>query len=365
MTKWVVGFVAVAIVSFILNDLFGNSPTSIFGGTDNTIGQIGGNRITLEEFQSAVQERENNYILSFGRQAGDREMTTLRQQAWDLLVSRNAIVPEYQKVGIAVTPEEEWDMVQGRNADEGVKTSFTDSAGNFDRSRLMEYLKQVDKQPITSEMRVRWEMFRRDLAPARARIKYENLLIKTGYVTKAEAEQKYHIDNDVAEIRYLYVPFYAVRDSVVKVTDADLKSYYEKNKERYKTEELRSLIYVSVPVTPTSADSAELRTEMDRLTSELAKSDEDSTFAALNTEGTSPYTKYTIATLPTALAGQVSTLRAGAMVGPTLESGNYTVMKVSKIGTDTTFQMKASHILIRWDNETAEAKKKEIGGAHV
>jgi peptidyl-prolyl cis-trans isomerase D len=65
------------------SDLFGSGPRSIFGGNNNNVGEIAGSSISLEEFQAVVQERENNYILSFGRQAGERELPTLRQQAWD------------------------------------------------------------------------------------------------------------------------------------------------------------------------------------------------------------------------------------------------------------------------------------------
>lgn len=357
MTKWVVGFVAVAIVSFILNDLFGNSPTSIFGGTDNTIGEIGGRDISLEEFQSAVRERENNYVLLFGRQAGEREMTTLRQQAWDLLIARNAIVPEYEKVGIEVTTDEEWDMVQGRNADEGIKSSFTDSAGNFDRSRLISYMQNIDAMPLTSEPRIRWEMYRRDLAPGRERVKYENLILKTNYVTQAEAERRYHVDNDVAEIKYLYVPFYALKDSSVKVTDADLKEYYNKNKERFKTEELRSISYIAIPLTPTAADSADILADMKNFATELAKSSDDSTYAVINTEGNTPYMRYNVANLPSYLNNQKSSLQKGYVAGPFLEDGNYKVMKVSNITTDTIYQMKANHILIKWDTDTPEGKR--------
>jgi peptidyl-prolyl cis-trans isomerase D len=357
MTKWVVGFVAVAIVSFILNDLFGNSPTSIFGGTDNTIGEMGGRDISLEEFQSAVQERENNYVLMFGRQAGEREMSTLRQQAWDLLIMRNAITPEFEKVGITVTGDEEWDMVQGRNADEGIKSSFTDSAGNFDRTALIQYLQRIDGMPLTDPSRVRWELYRRELAPGRERIKYENLLLKTNYVTLAESELRYHLDNDVAEIKYLYVPFYALKDTTVKVTDADYKEYYEANKERYRTEELRSASYVTFPLTPTAADSADVLAQATNFANELVKSTEDSTYATINTEGESPYSKYNVASLPTQFADQRSLLREGIMAGPFIDGTNYRVMKVSKISTDTIYQMKASHILFKWENETAEGKK--------
>jgi peptidyl-prolyl cis-trans isomerase D len=358
MTTWVVAFVSVAILAFILGDLFGNSPTALFGGTDNTIGEIGGRDISLEEFQSAVQERENNYVLMFGRQPGERELTTLRQQAWDLLIARNAITPEFDKVGVEVTADEEWDMVQGRNADEGIKSSFVDSAGNFDRNRLIQYLQEVDKLPLTSEQRIRWELYRRELAPARERIKYENLLLKTNYVTQAESEQRYHMDNDVAEIKYLYVPYDALRDTTVKVTDADLKAYYEKNKDRFRTEELRSLSYIAIPLTPSATDSAEVRDQAAALAAQLSTSTEDSTFAAINNEGEgSPFTRYNVASLPTLLNNQKSSLTRGYMVGPVLDGNGYKVMKVSRITTDTIYQMKANHILIKWENDTPEGKK--------
>ncbi len=45
------------------------------------------------------------------------------------------------------------------------------------------------------------------------------------------------------------------------------------------------------------------------------------------------------------------------MFGPALENGTYKITKVTKVGTDTTYTAKASHILIKWDNETPEGKK--------
>lgn len=39
-----------------------------------------------------------------------------------------------------MSAEEVWDMVQGKNVDESLKQSFTDSTGKFDRKRVVEYL---------------------------------------------------------------------------------------------------------------------------------------------------------------------------------------------------------------------------------
>jgi len=66
MTKFVVGFVALAMGAFIVgSDLFGSGPRSVFGGNQNNIGEIAGTSISRDEYQAMVQERENNYALSF------------------------------------------------------------------------------------------------------------------------------------------------------------------------------------------------------------------------------------------------------------------------------------------------------------
>ncbi len=358
MTKWVVGAIAVSMIAFIVgSDLFGNGPRSIFGGDDKEIGVIAGTSISLEEYQIAIQERKNSYILNFGRQPGERENPTLEAQAWEMLLSQNAIQPEYKEVGVRVTTDEVWDMVQGRNVDEGIKSSFTDSSGRFDRNRLISYLKSVEAMPVNSEARIRWDIFKNDLQPSRERLKYENLLIKTNYVTEAEAERDYHNQNDVAEVKYLYVPYYAVSDSLVKVSDSELKSYYDKNKRKYKVENTRSMSYVAFDVIPSPEDTAAISEEVTRLTIDAKNTREDSLFAVSNSDAATPFEKYTIATLPPTLLNQRSSLTAGLVIGPLLEEGKYRVYKISSIIKDTIYTAKASHILIKWDSDTPEAKK--------
>lgn len=364
MTKWVVGFVAVAIVSFILNDLFGNGPRSIIGNEEN-VGEIAGTTISLKEYQAAVQDRENNYILNFGRQPGERERPTLQQQAWELLVVKHAITSQFEELGVKVTADEIWDMVQGKNVDENIKQSFLDSAGNFDRRKVIDYINNFNgPQPTEprmlaawNESRFRWTTFQRDLGLGRERIKYENLILKTNYITAAEAERDYHNQNDVAEAKYLYVPFFAISDSLINVQDSDLRAYYDKNKQKYKVTEARSISYVRFPVVASSEDSTKLREDATKIASDFKAVTEDSVFAVTNTEGQNAYTKYTIATLPAFLSNEPQNLVNGNVIGPFLDGNTYKVVKVVKVGTDTINNAKASHILIKWDNETDAGKK--------
>lgn len=361
MTKWVVGFVAVAISAFVLNDLFGNGPTAVFGN-DNTVGEIGGSDISLKEYQDAIQERENSYIMNFGRQPGDREKPLLQQQAWEYLIAQKAIKPEFTQTGIQVTTDEIWDMIQGKNIDENVKNSFLDSAGNFDRGRLMQFIQESEEVPTDPQLlamwqqgNYRWSTFKRDLALGRERVKYENLLIKSNYVTKAEAERDYHSQNDVAEVKYLYVPFFAVSDSAV--SDSDLRAYYNRTKARYKAEQMRNLNYVAFSIEASAEDSLQIREDLKALAEGFKTATNDSLYASTNTEGNEPFSKYNTSTLPAILAEQKDNLVAGTVIGPFLDGDSYKVIKVTKVGRDTVGTAKASHILIRWDDESEASKK--------
>lgn len=357
MTKLVVGFVAIAMIAFIVgSDLFGNGPRSIFGGNKNTVGQIAGHSISLDEYQAVVQEREYNYTVNMGRKPGEREQPQLRQEAWELLILKYAITPEFEKVGVSVTSEEAWDMIQGKNIDQNIKASFVDSAGTFDRNKLMTWMKNLDR-PEMMENRVRWDIFRQALLPGRERVKYENLLVKTNYVTETESERDYHNQNDVVEAKYLQVPYFAISDSIITVSEENLKTYYNKYKEKFKAEQSRSLSYVTFPVVPSPEDSAALHKDLARLLESFKTATEDSLFAVNNTEGKTPYTKYNVSSLPAILSDHKENLKPGTVVGPILEGTLYKIVKVVKVGTDTVSSAKASHILIKWDSDTPAGKK--------
>jgi peptidyl-prolyl cis-trans isomerase D len=359
MGTWVVVFVFVAITAFILGDIFsGNS--NILNWGRKSVGEIGGKEISIDEYQAVIQEREVNFMATNGYEPSDREKVSLRQQAWDLLIARHAIVPQYERVGVEVTERELVDMISGKNIFTGIKQAFTNQeTGEFDRAQLGNYINQLTKLPANNEMRVRWDQFQKDLKPARERIKYENLLLKTNYVTKAEAEQEYHMQTDVAEVKYLYVPYYTVSDSS-EVTDAELQDYYNKNKEKFKTKGSRDLKYVVISVTPSSGDSASVREDLAKDVEAFKTSTQDSLYAANNSDGQNPYGKYTRGNLPAFV--KEADLIEGNVIGPVLDGETYRIVKISKIGTDTTSSARASHILIRAADASpaakAEAKEK-------
>lgn len=179
----------------------------------------------------------------------------------------------------------------------------------------MQYIQQVEEIPTDPNLfsmwqqgNYRWTTFKNDLELGRERIKYENLLIKTNYVTKAEAERDYHSQNDVAEVKYVYVPFFAISDSAITVSDADLRAYYNRTKSKYKAEQMRSLNYVAFPIVASAEDSLQLREDLKTLAEGFKTTPDDSLYASTNTEGNEPFAKYNVSNLPPTLADQKTTL---------------------------------------------------------
>lgn len=359
MGTWVVVFVFVAIASFVLGDLL-SANSNILNWNQRMVGEIAGREISIDEYQSVIQERIQSYTLSTGQEPNEREMTGIREQAWDLLIARHAIAPEFEKVGVEVSDKEIADMISGKNINEGIKQSFVNQeTQQFDRAMLGTYLNQLKDMPATSEQYIRWKLFERELKPSRERLKYENLLLKTNYITTAEADAEYHSQSDVAEAKYLFIPYYAVSDSIANVTDDQLKDYYNKHKERFKTKELRDIKYVTFAVVPSAEDSAAIKESLNAAVNQFKTSQDDSLYAVNNSEGSAAFGKYHPGNVPEFIPADQ--LTEGTVVGPVLEGNTYRVAKVSKIFNDTTFAARASHILIRATDasETAKAEARE------
>jgi len=356
MGIWVTVFVFVAISAFVLGDLFSANSNILNWGRD-TVGEIAGKEISIKEFQAAIDERVTTFIMQNGFEPNENHMIGIRQQAWDLLVARHAIVPEFEKVGVMVTDREVADMISGKNIFEGIRQSFTNQeTGEFDRTALGNYLNQLEQMGPGTEQYMRWQMFQKDLRPSRERIKYENLLLKSSYVTKAEAEREYHLQNDVAEVRYLYVPFHAIPESEVTLSDDAYRNYYNKNKERFKTDGIRDLKYVVFDVLPSAEDSAAVQEILRQTVEEFKNNSNDSIYAINHTEGDAPFEKYHPGNLPEFLTPDQ--LTEGNVIGPVLHGDTYYVAKISQVLDDTAYAARASHILIRPVNDD-EASKRE------
>lgn len=352
---WMIGVVAIGLGFFVVGgDVLGPNST-ILGNNKTDVGEIAGETIQRERYQEQIDQIKYNYTVNYGRNPSEGEMFSIRQQAWDYLIVKVAFQDQYDQLGLQVTDDEQWDMIQGNNVSFDLKQAFTDpQTGEFQRDRVVSYLQQVGQMP--PQQQASWYMFEQNLKPSRFRIKYDNLLVKTTYATDAEAKKQYQEETAVAEIKYLYVPYYSISDSAVSTKDSELKNYLKDHQAEYTVEESRDISYITIPILPSKEDSTYFQEEMDQLKVDFQSNTEDSIFARSNSDADQFYSKLTVDALPRMLQANLSNLTQGDTRGPYFEDGRFVLYKVSEIVEDTLGAVKASHILIKWVDESDAAK---------
>lgn len=351
---WAVGTVAIGMLLFIVGgDLVGGK-NRLFNRNANVVGEVSGEKVELEDFNNTLEQAKQSFINQQGRQPDDQTMGYLRDQAWNQTIFRIAYQKEFDKLGLNTSEDEVWDMIQGKNIHPSLRQSFTDQqTGQFDRSKVLEFLQNLDKQQ--PQMQDSWQNFEANLSPERTAQKYTNLLKMSTYVTTAEAKRYDEDQNTRASIRYLFIPYFSISDSAVKVTDDQLQGYLDRNKGRYKVEDGRSIEYVAISVTPSKEDTAAVRQSADQLATQFASAPNDSLFVKLNSD--QPYNKnfLSAADLPEKLRQQMP-LAVGKVYGPYAENGSIGIYKVTAEKAGEQSAARASHILIKPDAQTPEAE---------
>lgn len=99
--------------------------------------------------------------------------------------------------------------------------------------------------------------------------KYIGLLSKLVTANPLDAKYAFEATKTSVNVEFVERPYFAVADSLVKVTNADIKKLYDANKEQYKRVPNRSLVYVSFPIVPSEADFAEVEKLMKSLESDF------------------------------------------------------------------------------------------------
>jgi peptidyl-prolyl cis-trans isomerase D len=364
--SWVaVAAIGLSIFAFVLSDLLGSRGLGFWtGGQDMNVGSMAGSKVSYKEFEGELNVLTQNFQMQSGRTPDETQMPQFREQAWNTLLFKRVYQPEFEKLGLSVSEKEVTQMVQGDSVfiHPWVRQQFTDpKTQKFSKQFVINYLQQLKQMGRQRpEQVLQWKNFVEEMKKNRLQTKYENLLKISNYVTKAEAELQYTSQNTKAEVKYFHVPFTSIADSVLasKVTDKELQAYLDKNKEKYKSEETRSLEYVAFEIKPSKEDSAAFGNEIRDLAREFAKSKEDSSFAQINSENPNPFAFQTVDQIPTVIFDKNPTILKGGVYGPYIDGKSYKIFKVADEQTDTTNTfVRASHILFKADKNMSDEDK--------
>lgn len=352
--------VALALLAFIVGDLFKADGT--FGSSRNNVGSIAGTGIPIQYYQAKVDE--NTEIYKQNTQQNSLESAVydqIQDQTWEQLIRQYVIEEEYAKAGINVTADELFDMVQGNFVDPQVMQIpiFRDAeTGQFDRNLVIQFLKNKDLDP-SGQAAASWTAFEKSLVQNKKDQKFLSLVGMGMYATSLQAEKESNDKNTKYDFDYVQLRYSSVADSLVKVTESDLKSYYGNHKKDFEQEESRDIYYVVFPIVASDDDRKSTTESVEDLKKEFESKEGDAIEQFVNLESEQPFDgKYLAKEELSEPIAELFDAANGTIVGP-YEEGNYVKIARKINSAKVADSVEARHILIRPSADLTEEAAKE------
>jgi peptidyl-prolyl cis-trans isomerase D len=242
--------VGVAIAAFVIGD-FGKKRSQ--GTVD--IGSVDGEEISYLDFNTRVEENLEIQRENLGEEKLSEDMAyNIRQSTWNNMVKNLVMGEEYSKLGLTVTSDELFELVQGKHPHRYILQYFKDpKTGNYDPALVLNYLRNLEK--MESKARDQWLQFEKAIKEDRLDTKFNNLVIKSFYTPRALLEKDHELNTRSLNLRYISPTYYNIPDSAITVTDEDFLRFYNKNKIYFINEEASAdLEFVTLEVRPSELD---------------------------------------------------------------------------------------------------------------
>ena len=246
--------IGMALFAFVISGVF-DANSSNAGPTD-PIAMINDDEVELDFFRQMVEQTERAYNYS-----------TLQSVnlVWNQALRNTIFDQEFEKLGIDAGKDQ---LEQIISSDDNVinNPNFQNEAGFFDFGIFTNYIAQMKSSNPTAYEN--WKFQEQSIIGVAKQRIYLDLIMASARMTEAEAKANYHFENDNVTLKYVQIPYDIIPDSLVTVTEAEIKKYIQEHESDYKREETRNLQYVSFAENPTEDDLASIRLRLDGLKSQ-------------------------------------------------------------------------------------------------
>jgi peptidyl-prolyl cis-trans isomerase D len=344
--------IGISLAAFVLGDMF-QGGSSMFQGNRMSVGEINGEEIQYPQFQREVERLGDIYRMnSQQNQLDEQTWVQVREQTWQNIVREQVMTDVYERLGISVSSEELFDMLQGTNLHPIIQQLFRNpETGQVDRNAVVQFLRNLETG-VAPEQRQYWLYLEGQIVDERTQAKYNNLVSKGLYVTGLEVEKSMEARNKQVSFNYIMLNNNSVADSQVVVTEKELKDYYDKNKNNYRQEKIRTIEYVTFPVTPSKSDYQQAEEWINDIVSEFANAADNIAFVNANSDEGFIDTWYKQEELPQDIAEWIFEADANVndVFGPYSENDSYKLAKLhaSAMMPDS---VEARHILLQINSQ--------------
>ena len=246
--------IGMALFAFIISGVFGANSAN--AGPTDPIAVINEEEVEVNFFRQMVEQTERTYNYS-----------TLQSVnlVWNQALRNTIFDQQFGQLGIDAGKDQ---LEQIISSDESVisNPNFQNEAGFFDFGIFTDYIAQMKvENPVAYD---NWKFQEESIIGVAKQKIYLDLIMSSAGVTEAEAKASYHLENDNINIQYVQIPFDAIEDSLVTVSDAEIKNYINSHTADYQRKASRNIQYVSFEENPTEDDLFSIRLRLDALKEE-------------------------------------------------------------------------------------------------
>lgn len=288
--------IGLAMLAFIFTDFLRGGGNDVERLATATLNDEPIDEEAYQDLRERFVERSKNEYAYQQKEWTPSAERVAENNAFNELVRRQILGDEFEKLGIVCTVDELNDMIHGNHVHQWVlQVPVFNGPNGFSKDSVRTFINRIEVEPEGvsdeerenwMEMRRQWKEFENELKETRKADKYVTLIKKGIYTNKLEAQNQYNALYAKKQVKFVMQPYALIPADEVKITDEDIKAYYEKHKNDadYEQEEARDVQMVFFPIEPTPEDVEETKNLLNGLKSSFAVSPNTIGFVYQNSE---------------------------------------------------------------------------------
>lgn len=256
-----IAIVGLAMLAFILGD-FLNSGSSFFNRNRENVGVIEGQKVHYTEYEAAKDQLTEVYKIETGRSDFDEDThAQIRNQVWNMLLMDCTMRAQAEKIGLDITADELKELCVGNNPHQIIRSRrvFFDENGRFNRDAVVSLLQSInndedDENANLKQAKTYWLYWEKAVRVSYMQEKYTALLQHLLKANSLEAEFAFNARQSGVSADYVMQPYFTVADSLVTVSESEIKKLYAQHKEQFKQTPNRAIKYIAFDIVPSEDD---------------------------------------------------------------------------------------------------------------
>ena len=295
------------------------------------VGEINGETLSAQDYQKMVDEMSEVIKLTNGLTSlNEQQLASVKDQVWQTYVNNALVAAEAEKLGLTVTDAEIQAIIEEGTHPLLMQTPFRNpQTGAFDKDMLKKFLvdyANLGKTQMPAQyaeyyqtMGNFWKFIEKTLKQNTLVEKYQNLISRSLISNTVAAEDAFNGRNQQTDVILAGVPFSAISDSTVSVSDDEIRDLYNQRKEQFKQlAETRNIRFIDVHVLPSDADRKAVEDEVTEYSNLLASTTKDYATFIRTTGSEVAYNELPVSkdVLPSDVAAHLASANVNEVYGP-------------------------------------------------